>query len=95
MNSNWKKVMYDLDKIEALDDVNFDLYDIITKSQAYGWIIERINTRWVFKNNKMVQSDLKQIDKERKKKKAGYSMERDGIRKISEWDPNFKSSLEK
>ena len=43
----------------------------------------------------MVQSDLKQIDKQRKKKRAGYSMERDGIRRIGEWDPNFKSSLEK
>lgn len=95
MNSNWEKVMYDLDKIESLEDVNLDLYDIITKSQAYGWILDAINTRWIFKNNRTVQSDLKQIDKERKKKKAGYSMERDGIRKISEWDPNFKSSLEK
>ena len=95
MNSNWKKVMYDLDQIESLDDVNFDLYDIITKSQAYGWILDAINKRWTFKNNRGVQSDLKDIDKERKKKKAGYSMERDGIRRISEWDPNFKSSLEK
>ena len=95
MNSNWEKVMYDLDKIESLEDVNFDLYDIITKSQAYGWILDAINQRWTFKNNNMVQSDLKQIEKQRKKKKAGYAMERDGIRRISEWDSNFKSSLEK
>lgn len=83
MNSGWKNAMILLEKIKSLDPVNFNLYDIITKSESYDFIVNCINKRWEFKNSRKVQSDVKQIEKERKQRKNTYSGAINGVRTFS------------
>ena len=78
-------------KISKLD-TKVDLYDIISKSEAYDFTRKHINERWQFKNNRSVQADVKHIEKERNKRKNNIASDQDGIRSMYK-NPEFKSSV--
>jgi len=91
VNGDWSIELDKLADLKRLPDVTFDLYDIISKSEAYDHTLKHINERWVFKNNKMVAADVKFIEKERKKRKNNIQSSQDGVRSLYR-NPGFKSS---
>ena len=93
VNGDWSLELDKLTDLKRLPDVTFDLYDIISKSEAYDHTLKHVNERWSFKNNKMVAADVKFIEKERKKRKNNIQIAQDGIRSLYR-NPGFKSSAE-
>ena len=93
VNGDWSQELDKLTDLKGLPDVTFDLYDIISKSEAYDHTLKHVNERWAFKNNKMVAADVKFIEKERKKRKNNIQSAQDGIRSFYR-NPGFKSSMD-